>query len=433
MYLHALGINHKTAPLSLRESLAFSAQRLAHTLKHLRRTHPALGEATLLSTCNRTELYSNSPHPDALIQWFHAQCPSLQQTQQHQHLYTYQNQDAVRHMMRVACGLDSMVLGEPQILGQMKHAYAQAKAAGTTGPYLDQLFPAIFSTTKHIRTQTRIGHHPVSFGYTAQHLAQRIFTDLNRCNVLLIGAGRMIRSVAPYFAKPHKALHHRPTVWIANRSTAHAHTLAESLQLPTDPAPCIRLDTIPHQLTHADIIIAAIDTELPLIGKGCIEHAMKQRKQRPLFIVDLGVPRNVEAEVHRINNVYCYNIDDLGKMVHTNQQLRQSTASEAEAIINTQALHFMQSIRTQKTENTQTIRNYRTRAETLRDQALQKAQCALQAGKSPDAVCAELAHSLTNKILHIPTVNMRQAAYQGNQDVMEALDTLFQDTEHGDT
>jgi glutamyl-tRNA reductase len=411
MSLVACGINHHTAPVEIRERVAFLPEYTADPLRALVEQGLAK-EAAILSTCNRTELYCTAAQPADLVHWLQ-HWHQLSSSELTPHLYLHEDQAAVRHMLRVASGLDSQVLGEPQILGQMKQAFSIAHEAGTVGSQLQRLFQHVFSVTKNVRTDTRIGANPVSIAFAAVNLAKRIFTDFSATNVLLIGAGSTIDLVAQH-------LHAQGVrnICIANRTLVRAERLARKYT-----GQAITLSNISSYLPKADIVITATASVLPVLGKGTVETAIKDRKHRPVLMVDLAVPRNIEAEVEQLSDVYLYTVDDLDGLIQENLQNRREAAEQAEQMIDFQSAHFMRSLRA--LDAVPTIRAYRDKVESIRNEELSKALQALNNGTVPEKVLAEFAQSITNKVMHDPTSKMRQAAYEGELDTLLVAQRLF--------
>jgi len=414
MGILTLGLNHNTAPVSIRERLAFPAERIQHALRALIQL-PGVDEAAILSTCNRTEFYCGiAPrNPDALIDWIaHEQCLPRQDFQPF--LYTHVGAATIRHMFRVASGLDSMILGEPQILGQMKTAYQSAAEAGTLGKTLGRLFQHTFTAAKKVRTDTAIGSSPVSVAFAAVRLAQRIFDDLSRQTAILIGAGETIELTARHLAENNIG-----ELIIANRTYDKAHVLAQQFN-----GFAISLSELPKHLARADIVVASTASPLPILGKGSVESAIKARKHKPMFMVDLAVPRDIEPEVEQLRDVYLYTVDDLRNTVEEGLRSRQEAALQAEEIIDTEVTHFLSWLKAQGV--TDTIRDYRSQAESLRDEALVKARQALKSGRPPEESLELLAHLLTNKLIHIPSIQLRQAGVYERHDLIAAARELFQ-------
>ncbi len=401
MPILACGINHKTAPIEVRELFAKASQDTKTVLQGLSNT-PSLSEAVILSTCNRTEIYTLLENQNNIENWFSDKMSKLALNHE-TILYSHTGLNAIRHIFRVASGLDSMVLGEPQILGQMKEAFAFAQEAGTVGTQLRRLFPAVFSVSKHIRRETDISKNPVSFAYATVQLAKQIFAQLNSCRILLVGAGEMIELVALHLQG--QGVHQ---FTIANRTIEKSSTLAEQLL-----GKAIRIGEIPHYLSQTDIVISATSSQLPIIGKGMLETVLKNRKRKPMFMVDLAMPRDIEPEIAALEDIYLYNIDDLQNITAQNLKNRQEAAAQAEAIIDIQARHYIQKLQILNAGDM--IRHFRSRMESMRDQEVEKAIQKLRQGLDKDLVLASLARNLTNKFMHQPTIKLREAAY--NDDV----------------
>lgn len=413
MSLLALGINHTTAPLEIRERVAFPADRVGNALRDLIAI-PGVAEAAILSTCNRTEVYCQLEDPDArLISGWLRQYHALPHDDLDAYIYQHPDQAAVRHMLRVASGLDSMILGEPQILGQIKSAYQDAQAAGTLGLMLGRLFQHTFAVAKQVRTDTAIGASPVSVAFAAVSLARQIFDDLANQTALLIGAGETIELTARHLHQ-----HGIGRMIIANRTVERAHGLAAQFN-----AYAIALADLPAHLAEADIVISSTASQLPILGKGSVESALKARKHRPMFMVDIAVPRDIEAEVATLPDVYLYTVDDLREVIQEGLKSRQEAARQAEEIIDVQVSNFMDWI--QSLDAVSTICAYRSRAERTRDQALELARQQLASGKPAEEVLKQLAHTLTNKLIHTPTTQLRLAGAEGRADVLDAARRLF--------
>ena len=409
----ALGINHKTASVAVRERVAFTPGQMVEALQLLCRL-TASREAAILSTCNRSELYLEIEHPEAedVLAWL-ADYHRLSLDELRNCAYVHQDEDAVRHMMRVAAGLDSMVLGEPQILGQMKSAYAVAREAGTIGPMLGRLFQATFSTAKTVRTDTAIGENPVSVAFAAVSLARQIFSDLHRSQALLIGAGETITLVARH-------LHEQGVkrIVVANRTLERASLLAQELG-----AEAILLADMPEHLAHSDIVISSTASQLPILGKGAVESALKQRRHKPIFMVDIAVPRDIEPQVGELDDVYLYTVDDLHDVVAENLKSRQGAAQAAEELVSVGAEDFMARLR--ELAAVDVLKAYRQQSERLRDEELQKAQRLLANGGNPEEVLAQLARGLTNKLLHAPSVQLKKLSAEGRLDALAMAQELF--------
>ena len=411
--LVAFGVNHKTAPVSLREQAAFAPDRLLDALRQIT-TLGGAHEATILSTCNRTELYCHlDPGEDQrAVAWF-CEYHRLSHALLEPHLYVYPGDQAVKHAFRVASGLDSMVLGEPQILGQMKEAFATAHKAGATGKILNRLFQQTFSVAKQVRTDTAIGASAVSVAFAAVSLAKQIFSRLSERTVLLIGAGETIELAARHLKE--QGVNH---IIVANRTVERAQRLAQTCN-----GEAISLTEMPERLSDADIVISSTASQLPILGKGAVERALKIRKHRPMFMVDIAVPRDIEPEVGELDDVYLYTVDDLQQVVEQNMQSRQAAAKEADKIIDIQVVDFMQWVKS--LDSVPTIRALRESAAALRDTELILAQQRLARGEDPQKVLAQLARALTNKFTHAPSSALQQADQDGNADLLNAARKLF--------
>ncbi len=387
--LFTLGLNHLTAPLPVRERVVFHVERLQEALAELKRG--LASEAAILSTCNRTELYvSSGERPDELAQWL-AQYHRVAPDELHPYLYTLPHEQAVRHAFRVASGLDSMVLGEPPILGQMKEAACAAESAGTLGSLLHRLFQRSFAVAKEVRSNTRIGAASVSMAAAAVKLAARIFPSLKDQSVLLIGAGEMIELTATHFAAQAPA-----RMAVANRTAERAERLAARFN-----AQAIELRTLGDCLHEYDIVVSCTASSLPILGKGLVERALRARRRRPMFLVDLAVPRDIEPEAGELDDVFLYTVDDLAGIVSGNLDARRSAVEQAEAIIEAQVGQFMHWMRLR--EGVPLIRALREEADAARREELERALKALARGEDPAAVLEALSRSLTNKLLHGPT------------------------------
>jgi len=413
MSLIALGINHRTAPVELREQVAITSDRIADALHDLVSV-PAVNEAAILSTCNRTELYCGlqDSHTDALTDWL-ARFHRLKPEAIRPHIYSFPNDDAVRHLLRVAGGLDSMILGEPQILGQMKEAWQTATDAGTLDITLGRLFQHTFSVAKQIRTDTAIGESPVSIAFAAVSLARQIFSDFRQRTALLIGAGETIELTARHLHDQHLG-----RLTVANRTLENAHNLAATFN-----GYGIGLDEIPAHLAEADIVISATSSSTAILDKAMVKAALKGRKHRPVFMVDIAVPRDIDPAVAELEDIYLYTVDDLQEVIQENLKSRQQAAHQAEDIIDVQVDRFMAWLRGQ--DAVTSIRNYRLLAEQQRDEALDKARQMLCNGKDPQQALEFLARTLTNKLAHGPSVRIRKAAESGDTALMQAALKLF--------
>jgi glutamyl-tRNA reductase len=411
MQLFAFGLNHQTAPLAVREQFAFNVETMEPALRHLV-DQGAAKEATILSTCNRTEVYCSTHEPAQIIQWL-AAYRQMETRDIEPYIYTLPQEQAVKHAFRVASGLDSMVLGEPQILGQMKQAVRYAEQAGTLGFLLHKLFQRTFSVAKDVRTQTEIGANLISMAAAAVKLAERIFPSIAEQKILFIGAGEMIELNAVHFAA--RSPKH---ITVANRTLERAETLARRIN-----GHAITLNELPEQLAQHDIIITCTASPLPILGKGMVERALKTRKHRPLFIVDLAVPRDVEAEVGELNDVFLYTVDDLAEVVRDGLDARQGAVKEAEVIINAgvhEFIHWMESRGV-----VPTIRALRDHAERQRRHEMEKALRLLAKGENAEKALEYLSNALTNKFLHAPTQALNQAQASEREAMLDVVHRLY--------
>jgi glutamyl-tRNA reductase len=391
--LFTLGLNHQTAPLAVRERVVFHVERLHEALGELKRG--LAREAAILSTCNRTELYISGEKPAELAQWL-AQYHRVGAAELGQYLYTLPDEQAVRHAFRVASGLDSMVIGEPQILGQMKQAARAAESAGTLGSLLHRLFQRSFAVAKEVRSTTRVGAASVSMAAAAVKLAARIFPSLKDQSVLLIGAGEMIELAATHFAAQAPA-----RITVANRTLERAERLAHRYN-----AQAIELRALGERLHEHDIVISCTASSLPILGKGLVERALRARRRRPMFMVDLAVPRDIEQEAGELDDVFLYTVDDLAGIVSANLDSRRAALEQAEAIIDTQVGRFMHWL--QLREGAPLIRALREEADAARRHELERARKALARGEDPASVLEALSQALTNKLMHGPTQTLSE-------------------------
>ena len=405
MHLLTLGLNHTTAPLAVRERVSFVPDEVGATIARLRdrlsdRATGSLSEAAIVSTCNRTEISCAVEEPviaSQALTAFIAGEKRLGIDDLRRASYLLPHRDAVRHAFRVASGLDSMVLGEPQILGQMKQAERIAREAGGMGLLLNHLFQRTFSVAKEVRSQTEIGAHSVSMAAAAVRLAQRIFGALGDSDVLFVGAGEMIELTATHFAA-----HHPRSISVANRTLERAQSLASRLN-----GSALKLADLPEAIAKFDVVVSCTASSLPIIGLGMIERAVKTRRHRPMFIVDLAVPRDVEPEVARLDDVYVYTVDDLGQVVQTGTEARQAAVEQAEAIIESRVREFDTWLRGRAT--VPVIQSLRSRADSLKSTELERARRLLARGDSPEAVLEFLAQALTAKFVHAPIAALHHA------------------------
>ncbi|HQR56642.1 MAG TPA: glutamyl-tRNA reductase [Burkholderiaceae bacterium] len=426
MQLLTLGLNHTTAPLAVRERVAFVPEEVCLTIGRLRErlSQPSGGrvsEAAIVSTCNRTELYCAADEPDRAqqaLQEFVATEKQLSLDELQRHTYVLPQASAVRHAFRVASGLDSMVLGEPQILGQMKQAEKLARSAGGLGLMLNHLFQRTFAVAKEVRTTTEIGTQSVSMAAAAVRVAQRIFGNLGGEQILFVGAGEMIELTATHFAAQHPK-----SITVANRTLERANALAHRFH-----ANAIKLSELPEAIAHFDVVVSCTASSLPIIGLGMIERAIKTRRRKPMFIVDLAVPRDVEPEVSRLDDVYVHTVDDLGRIVQSGSESRQAAVAQAEAIIESRVRDFEEWIKARRA--VPVIQDLRTRADALRRRELDRALKQLARGEAPEAVIEQLSQALTNKFLHDPMSTLRDAGDDAEQARVQALLARFYTADH---
>lgn len=419
MPVHVLGINHHSAPLEVREKLAFPPERQAGALAELA-ARPGVGEAVLVSTCNRTELYCRADDPAAARAWL-VEAARRSGLEVEAHLYCHSGEGAVRHAFRVAAGLDSMVLGEPQILGQVKQAVRTAEGAGTLGTQLGQLFQQTFAVAKQVRSDTALGAQSVSMSAAALKLAQNLFGDLSRTRMLFIGVGEMVELAATYFTaqRPH-------AIVVANRTLARGEAFAERFG-----AKAISISELPARIAEFDIVVTGTASTLPILGKGLIEGALKKRRHRPMFIADFAVPRDVEREVAELDDVFLYCLDDLGAIVQEGAESRQAAVREAEAIVEAQVAGFR--AREQARGAVPAIVELRRRADQYREVELARARSRLARGDDPGQVMEALARGLANKFLHHPTQALSRAGAGEREALERAIDALFPDIEPQET
>jgi len=416
MQLYVIGVNHTTAPIQIREHVAFDSEHLGSALREL--TSSGATEAAILSTCNRTELYCSTDNPQKALDWL-SQYHHLEKDAIAPYIYTLPNDEAVKHAFRVASGLDSMVLGEPQILGQFKQSVKIAQDAGTLGTLLHKLFQRTFEVAKEVRTNTDIGANSISMAAAAVKLAQRIFGDISEQKVLFIGAGEMIELCADHFAaqKP-------KSMTIANRSIERGSNLAEKINLQGIQSQAILLNDLPHHFAEFDIVVTSTASQLPIIGLGMVETAIKTRRHRPIFMVDLAVPRDIESEVAELDDVFLYTVDDLAQVVSDGIENRQIAAVEAETIVDGRVENFMQWFK--KRDAVPTIKALRDQVEGMRKAEFDKALKQLQKGESPEKILEALSVALTNKFLHAPSHALNQSHGEEHAKLEDVLKQLYQ-------
>ena len=411
MNLLALGINHNSARVEVRERVAFAPEQVGDALCDACAS-VGVEEVVVLSTCNRTEIYAVA-RPGAvlpeksrqLIEWL-ANYHHLSAEELHECAYYHHGEQALRHIICVAAGLDSMVLGEPQIFGQLKSAFAVASEAGTVGSEFGRLLPRAFSIAKRVRTDTAIGENPVSVAYAAVDVARRIFADLTDCSALLVGAGETIELVTRHLIEAGVS-----NITIANRTLGRARELAQKFG-----ADAVLLAEIPQNLPRADIVITSTASQLPILGKGTVESALKARRHRPVLMVDIAVPRDIEAQVADLRDIYLYSIDDLRQIVDQNLRARQTEVRKADEIIDAGVRGVGEEQRSLAAVDL--VKHYRRAAEQLRQAELERALAAIDRGDDPQQVVAQLARGITNKLIHAPTLGLKKASAEGRHDIL---------------
>ena len=412
--IRVIGINHKTAPVAIREKVAFSPDGLTQKLNQIRQDiSQSKNEVIILSTCNRTEIYTFSDYSiEQMTNWLPQQS-GINQDQILEYCYDLQGDEATRHIMRVASGLDSMVLGEPQIFGQLKSALKTASECKTAGTTLKRLMQHAFLTAKKVRTQTGIGSNPVSVAFAAVNLAKQIFSKLNNKTALLIGAGETIELVGKHLQKSGIG-----KIIIANRSIENATKIADELN-----GVGVSLQDIGEYLPDADIVISSTAAPMPIIGKGTVEAALKKRKHKPIFMVDIAVPRDIEEEVGELDDIYLYTVDDLHSVIEDNLKSRQDAAAQGELMITDEVENFMNWLRAQ--DQMDVIKRYREKISSIQVETLEKALKLLKNGSTADEALNFLAHTLTNKLAHDATVAMNKAAHAGDHKLLEASNKIL--------
>jgi len=437
MALILLGINHNTADVSLREQVAFPPELMADAMREVT-SIGSVNEAVIVSTCNRTELYVDIAVPgepgaesaaggdrtvpvdpawldqeqQKLLAWL-STYHRVSADELVKSSYFHSREDVIRHLMRVACGLDSMVLGEPQILGQIKSAYAVAKELGVVNSQLGRAFQEAFAIAKEVRTDTAIGENPVSVAYAAVTLAEQIFSDLNTLNALLIGAGHTIELVARHLTERGVK-----NIVIANRTLQNAVKLGDKFG-----GRGVLLSDIPDELPAADIVVSSTNSQLPLLGKGAVGRAVKKRRHKPMLLVDLAVPRDIEPEVGEISDAYLYSVDDIRDVIEDNVKSRAQAAEQAAVIIERGVEEYQKQVRALNA--VATLRAFRAQADDIRQQELDKAKRSLARGADVEKVMQALARGITNKLLHSPSVQMKKAVAEGRDEVLQLTQELF--------
>jgi glutamyl-tRNA reductase len=430
MALVLVGINHNTANIALREKVAFPPEVVADALRRLHALD-SVGEAVIVSTCNRTEIYLECndgaeaasselaenrlllDRQQLIISWL-ADYHEMSVEELGECSYSFGDEDVLRHLMKVSCGLDSMVLGEPQILGQIKSAFAVSKDLRLIGTVLGRAFQVAFSIAKQVRSDTAIGENPVSVAFAAVALSERIFSDLFSLSVLLIGAGRTIELVATHLADKGVS-----AMVVANRTLDHALDVAAKFG-----GHGVLLSEIPEQLVAADIVVSSTNSQLPLLGKGAVERALRQRKHKPMLLIDLAVPRDIEAEVSEIPDAYLYSVDDISEVIEDGVKSRAEAAAQAESIIERGIEEYLKQLRSLNAVST--LRAFRDKADVIRDLELQRSIKALEKGESAAAVLESLARAITNKLIHSPSVQMKKASSEGRDELLQLTRELFE-------
>ena len=410
MNLNIIGLNHKTAPLGLREKLVFHADQISHALLDLKSNK--VSQVAILSTCNRTEIYFNGPKKQIVCQWL-ADYHHIKLSQLKEHLYHYSNKDALTHAYQVASGLDSMFLGETQILGQMKQAAKISDYAGTQGKFLSQFFQTVFEAAKEIRSKTNIGASNTTIASTIISLTKKIFGDLYQTKIIFVGAGEMTELIAKYFNK-----HQPEKITIANRSIIRGKKLANKIGAET----CL-IGEIKDQLHEYDIVISATGSQLPVIGLGMIERAIKKRKHKPMLLIDLAVPRDIEPETSKLNDIFLYTLDKLAEIAQEGIDNRTDAVKDANIIIEKKVNNFYKKINKKKASPT--IVTLRNQFEDNRQKEINKAKKQLANGKSIDEILETLSNNLSNKFLHHPTKALNDAAANETKEISELLKKIY--------
>ena len=413
MSLVAVGLNHQTAPVEIRERITFAPECINDALQQMQ-SDLQVPEATIVSTCNRTEIYCGmqSGQTEDVVSWLHDYHKAPRDTFL-PFLFTHYDRDAAQHLMRVCSGLDSMILGEPQILGQIKQAFRTAGESGTVGRDLTLLFQSAFNVAKQVRTDTAVGASPVSVAFAAVSLARQIFGDLNDHTALLIGAGETVE-----LALQHLHSNNIGKTIIANRTAARAENLAQRYD-----SEVIALTEIPQRLAEADITISSTGSQLPILGKGAVETALKARRHQPMAMIDIAVPRDIEPQVSELSDVFLYTVDNLKEIIDQGMEARQEAAVKAEHIIENQASTFMQKMRGLNAGAT--ISDLRAHTHAIQQATLTTALEMLNKGEDPEKALQYFAHTFTNKLLHTPSAQLRLASESGDSEIAESARKLF--------
>lgn len=413
MPFYTIGLNHHSAPVALRERVAFTPDKLVETLVQFRDASQT-NELVILSTCNRTELYINTEHltkADA-VQWL-AELHNINVVDIEQHIYQHDEMNAVQHLMRVAAGLDSLILGEPQILGQVKQSFMEAKRAGTINSHFEKLFQTTFAVAKQVRSQTGIGANAVSVAYAAVKLTKQIFSAIDKSHILLVGAGETIELVAKHLQQANAK-----SITVANRTLKNAQLLADGLN-----GQAITISQIPAHLAQADVVISSTASALPLIGKGMVESALKSRKHKPMLLLDLAVPRDIESEVADLDDAYLYTVDDLQDIIDQNLANREQAAEQALKLIKEKVHDFDQW--QQQSLHVDLIKTYREQAKHLRDSLTEKAMQRIASGEDTQTVLQELSYKLSQQMMHGPTKALQTAIQEQHTQSLNLLSDAF--------
>ncbi|MGQ8365654.1 glutamyl-tRNA reductase [Glaciecola sp. 1036] len=403
----SIGVNHTSAPVALREKVAFTPDKLIQALSEF---SSKSNEIVILSTCNRTEVYVAGEMEDAaqLVDWL-AKFHQLDVKNLSEHIYHYGHVQSVQHLMRVATGLDSLILGEPQILGQVKQAYNEAKRVGTVGPQFEKLFQTTFAVAKQVRSETEIGANAVSVAFAAVQLAKQIFSAISKSNILLVGAGETIELVGRHLKDANAK-----TITVANRTLERASDLADKLD-----GKAISISQVPAHLAEADVVISSTASSLPLIGTGMVSTALKQRRHKPMLLIDLAVPRDIENEVADLDDAYLYTVDDLQDIIEQNLANREQAAKQASEIITQKSIEFSQWL--EQAEQVDLIRSYRGQSEDIKQKLVEKSLQALEKGANAEDVLNELANKLSKQLMHGPTKAFQTGIKNGDQALLDVL------------
>ena len=410
MDLNIIGLNHKTAPLSLRERFVFHADQISHALLDLK--DKKVSQVAILSTCNRTEIYFNGPKKQIVYQWL-ANYHHIKLTQLKKHLYHYSNKDALAHAYRVASGLDSMFLGETQILGQMKQAAKISDYAGTQGKFLSHFFQTVFEAAKEIRSRTNIGASNTTIASSIISLTKKIFGEIHQTKIIFVGAGEMTELISKYFNS-----HQPKKITIANRSILRGKNLAKKIGAET----CL-LGEINDQIHEYDVVISCTGSQLPVIGLGMIERAIKIRKHKPMLLIDLAIPRDIESETSKLNDIFLYTLDELAQIAQDGIDNRTGAVKEAEVIIEKKVNNFYK--KNNKKKASPTIVTLRNQFEENRLKEIDKAKKQLKNGKSIDEILESLSNNLSNKFLHHPTKALNDSAANETKEISELLKKIY--------